>query len=904
MSRRIPVVPHPPRGLRAAAIAAAGVVMMAPGVAGAQQQAPCVTSVAIGDLAATVPSGSCFRREGLVWITDGDVDLGGLALTESSPGRGTLVMDPFNARVSAAGYAGQVGGIASKIPVIGLMETGTFTITFQKTAQAQTDARYYGPAGGQAIKLTDIARIPGLAGVAGLPTAREPGGKELVGLPDYARVAEDDVMRLEESGTIRGGVLGATVEVPLATVGLPGFEPFIFTLPKSMSFLGVRLDGAVEVLPAKSAVDGAFGMRVRVDAEVSGGWFGDLDGLQGEVEVFAAPGGVVRADAVGFEAAQVGLGTAVMFKPLRLRYTRADNSWDGATTVYMPWLSQSSGFGGSWRIVGGTLQSLGLTLPAPIPLGPYPFAIRRFTGVADWAPTFRISGGAKVTSYPDLGTTEGVGMEGTLTYEHADADGSTPWEIRVDGEYSLLGKTFGRSTSRVTASEFSTEVQLDAEVKRAVRLKGRVAGNVTWRPSSTFNLSGSVELRWADWRLTAQGIVSDRAVAVCGKARSSLLGDFDIGGAYMWREKTFRWLDASCDLGPYRSEPKVVATPAQAAQGVHDVYLRPPATGEYEGIAVKLVGLGRAPEVTAITGGNTARGDEPGGKWSRTYAVAPDPTRLVIEGEGYLITKDPDTRTTTVLIARPANGSLWVENPWFLVSTASDDPFRQGPEISYVKPGPTATGSVGDGRLTVATDVPQPPYSDNSRQARQRGVEGADPAPNPTVRLIERGPGVERVLRTYREDDDLRGLHNARQPDVSMRFAPARGPAGNRRIIAVVEEYGTVREEIVVARFRAKRSTLARPGVSVTRTGPTTARVRWTRVPGATGYRLVIGMNGDIREVTTGARATSLNLDGVVPESGVSARVRATSTFPAEGPAGSGTARRVGGGGAGVTPRA
>jgi hypothetical protein len=411
-------------------------------------------------------------------------------------------------------------------------------------------------------------------------------------------------------------------------------------------------------------------------------------------------------------------------------------------------------------------------------------------------------------------------------------------------------------------------------------------------------------------------------IAACGRLRA--LGfDLGVGGGYLWRDKKWKVLDATCDFGPFRVDPEASAPVSESPQGSAGVYLRPDnrlssrsaslpscynqsSTPPWEAVAVRLQGSSRPPEVTSIEGFNRVplESERSGKSWSRKYAVTPDSSKSFIQGSGYVIMKDAASRQTTVIMAYPTvnsragerggtQGSL-VCNPNFLVQTSSSDRFNDNPEITYSLGDAVASGSLARGKLTVSTDVPAPIAPSGKQSNGVTAGADPDPAPNPTVTLIERGEGVARVIRTYGEDDALNGLRNAGQRDLSIPFRPSRGPAGMREIVASIEMYGLPREEKVIARFRAKASTLARPKVTVQRTGPTTTTVRWQKVPGATGYMVSAGFNDDMVSYAFDAGTTSLNLVDVVPESGVTALVRATSTYPAMGPAGRGQGPRFG----------
>lgn len=115
---------------------------------------------------------------------------------------------------------------------------------------------------------------------------------------------------------------------------------------------------------------------------------------------------------------------------------------------------------------------------------------------------------------------------------------------------------------------------------------------------------------------------------------------------------------------------------------------------------------------------------------------------------------------------------------------------------------------------------------------------------------------VERGVRTEHVLGAAKGLTG------SIRFAPAAGAAGARRIVALVQEDGVTLRTIPVTTFRVGRAPAppAPKGLTATRRG-TTLVVAWRRVPAATRYAVTVTLR-DGRTTFRIVRGTRL----VVPD--------------------------------------
>jgi PKD domain len=284
----------------------------------------------------------------------------------------------------------------------------------------------------------------------------------------------------------------------------------------------------------------------------------------------------------------------------------------------------------------------------------------------------------------------------------------------------------------------------------------------------------------------------------------------DVGGGIYWSGggKIFF---RSCDIGPFR------ATLSRAsADGSFTVSVGRDAPFE----AFEVVGRDTAPNVQ-LSG--------PGGK-----QITTPESGFLDTAEAAIWRGSGDDKSTWVLLPRAAAGS-WE------ISAA------EGSAIASVR------SAHGLAEPSVRARV--------TGKGRKRALAySVKPLPGQVVRFVERGPQTAHVLGTAR-------AANGRLP-----FRIADGPAGKRTVVAVVENEGTVREEITVARFRAPRPAVpAKPRrlhVKRTRGGLT---LRWKRVPDVNRY--VIGVDvSDGRRLAVTSRKPSMRIPQIPAEA--SARIR------------------------------
>lgn len=435
---------------------------------------------------------------------------------------------------------------------------------------------------------------------------------------------------------------------------------------------------------------------------------------------------------------------------------------------------------------------------APRPVG----VPERFT-IDFGYPTFALCGEVVLTAGPAVSgkavaqLTAGLGW---ATY--ADR----PWVMRAFGDLKIAGMPFGEARFAVYGDGYIT-----AAGKVATGLGGIAsiegALNVEIYRSS-FNASGRVEacVDLVDLCAGASAIVSSRGVAACLKLGTPF-GDWKPGVGYLWGDSFPDLYFSGCGIGRYRATINRKATAAQAT-GARSFDLE----DGLPGTSLVVKGDGTAAPKVTITG--------PGGR-----TITPlEPGRRSRMADDHVLVEDPRSRTTQVLIAKPAGGRWTVtpgEGTTVTAVLAADG--LDAPEVS------ARVGGRGQDRVLTY---------------RVKPVAGQK------VTFVERGGSAGGELGA------ATGAAGA------LRFTPAEGAAEQRTIVALIEQDGLLREERVVARYRASRA--ARPAraqrLQVAKRGGV-VRASWRTVAGARSYTVAAKL-GNGRTVVRQVRVPRIRIAG------------------------------------------
>lgn len=401
-----------------------------------------------------------------------------------------------------------------------------------------------------------------------------------------------------------------------------------------------------------------------------------------------------------------------------------------------------------------------------------------------------------------------------------------PFVIEVNGNAKLAGKwSIGQAFLKYSSFglfEFGGGVDWSFG---PLGLKGGVNGWVAGL--SAFDVEGSIEgCLHVDYLpdpcAGAKALVSSIGLAGCVQVYG-----YGVGAAATWGGD----FDAftGCDLSPWRPQ-KPTASGAQAGRALSSVKVPPGlplAAWQVKGRG------GHGPGVTLTA---------PGG---RKITVTKNNPYYKRDGVLAALLEDG---TTLVVVRKPAAGT------WRLRSD----------------------GSVPVAGVRYARGLPKPKvHATVTRRGSKRVLSWRlTRIAGQKVAFVESGKDVRRVIKTTRA---ARG---------KVVFTPARGSAGTRKIIALVQQRGRPRATLTVARFRAASAvTPARPkGLKLTRKG-TTVTVAW-RAPRA-GFRHAVHVtlaDGTQQVRVVAAKGHATTLTGVAATAAVSVTVRGLTPGNALGP--------------------
>ncbi|HZB74631.1 MAG TPA: hypothetical protein VE526_00300, partial [Solirubrobacteraceae bacterium] len=274
-----------------------------------------------------------------------------------------------------------------------------------------------------------------------------------------------------------------------------------------------------------------------------------------------------------------------------------------------------------------------------------------------------------------------------------------------------------------------------------------------------FNAHGRVKAcaDFVDWCAQAEALVSSRGVAVCLKIDLGL-DDWRPGFGYLWGDTFPDLYFSGCDVGEYREHIDRASASAVLARGAgfaQEVQL----PDGLPGAVIVVEGRDAPPQVTL---------EGPDGQ----RVTAPRDLQP-LQQKPYLVLKDPRRKVTQFVVGSPAGGR------WKVVVDEGSSPVVSVKSAEGLdRPGVHAEVRGHGRRRTLAYRV----------EAR----------PGQTVSFLERGPSGGTMIGT------------AKSAAGRLRFLPGAGAAERRRIVAVVEQDGQVREELAVAAYRSPGA--QRPG--------------------------------------------------------------------------------------------
>ena len=462
------------------------------------------------------------------------------------------------------------------------------------------------------------------------------------------------------------------------------------------------------------------------------------------------------------------------------------NRWDASADIELPSGLELGAFGGlaNGKIskLGGSIGNLGRR--APIADGVYLDHVA--FGLCLSPPPFKIRANIGANF---LGNSNIISLDGGFTY--TDATETSPWSLELDGSLTIGDTPIGDGTLGINgAGGIDFGLHAGVDLYGVASLDAQVSGWID-APHHQFVVSGSGQGCLGSACASASGELSSTGIAGCVTVGTStptydLIIPLD-GGApyldtstypltagfgYVWGASSVDLLGGSCDFSPYEPTQTTSARDAGA-----NTPRRLPITRGTEAVSLRIHGTHGPPKVVL-------RG--PHGP----TITSPSNGRSKLSKGHYLLVANKTDGTTDVMLVRPAAGT------W----TISQVP-GSGSSLTAIDRASLAVPPTFGARV-LGTGA--------SRTVR---VAYAVPV-GTSVRLVERAKGINHTIAASLRGTRCPGLPELRPGTdekilcAKIRFHPAPGPGGKRKVQAIVTRRGIPLLQKNIASFKAPRKTL------------------------------------------------------------------------------------------------
>lgn len=555
----------------------------------------------------------------------------------------------------------------------------------------------------------------------------------------------------------------------------------------------------------------------------------------------------------------------------------ASDRWSGSASVILPTESKTrlGAFGSvanqQLASLGGFVDNLGKTVP--IATGVY--LNRIGFGICINPPPLKIRADVGIAILPPASGPPTVAINGYFLY--TDALGNQPWSLELGGTILVFNKQVGSGKVIIKGSgSLDFEVNVGLDLGGVVKIEGGVSGWIEpqykkflvqgfvkgciWVVCaradglvSNIGLSGCVDLGvitwwtlerdadwtwWAWWRLHWE------------THQTILKGGF----GYTWSSGNVSLLGSSCDFGPWKpsrnaSGASLVglqrlallgeapsATAAQASDGITVAEGTP-------AVSVRVRGAGGAPKLQV---------EGPGGV---RFASALDAGSTQLSGK-WMIAENPSDGSTSLVLINPEAGR------WSITAQAGTPPIASLEESPY-EGAPQVVGGIGNaagGRKTLNIGFSLPAGMKLALEEEGKDVQqtlASDVRPGRCPPEAERSPGGQAVKCA------------------ELRFTPAEGPGGERKIFAAVSRDGVPVSREFIATFRTRGwTTPARPARLVLSRKGRTVTVAWTSAAHTSRYSVsVVAGDGQQLGFDLPSRCRAVRVTGVASGARVKAAV-------------------------------
>lgn len=492
------------------------------------------------------------------------------------------------------------------------------------------------------------------------------------------------------------------------------------------------------------------------------------------------------------------------------------NRWEGGAAIELPGgqKTQIAAFGGlaDGRVskLGGFVDKLGRR--APIASNVYLKSVG--IGVCLTPPPFKLKGTVGISVFP-VGDKAAAGVDGSIEYTD-EVPGSSSWKLEFSGAATAFDLPVGSASLTLRGyGGFDFALAAGIDLLGVASINGSISGWVD-PDKNQYAVQGSAKA-CVGGKICAEGsgAVSHTGAAGCVTIVSTfnspdLLVSFNpfrvrfdtrtvrltAGFGYTWGGAVDVFAN-SCNFGPY-IPTRSFARAAAAGDPITQRIDRGTAAASW-----RIHGTDGPPKVVV-------RG--PGGQ---TITSPTDGISKESKGR-FMLVENKTNKTTSLMLIRPTPGTWTVSG----APGAESTPTR----IDSAKVEPPATFGAKLSR---------------SRGAQQLELVYAVPK-GASVQIVERAPGVTRTIassvRGHRCADGRAQRPGTDQSVLcaSLRFRPARGPGGVRKVQAIVTRRGVPLEQRTVATFSAPALTLpSRPAALRARRGDNVVLVALPRSRGA-----------------------------------------------------------------------
>jgi hypothetical protein len=515
----------------------------------------------------------------------------------------------------------------------------------------------------------------------------------------------------------------------------------------------------------------------------------------------------------------MGVGGASMgpigFRELDITYSAANQLWEGGSWIDLPVPPDGLAVRAGAGFQNGQLVNAEAGFEKNFPIGTSGLFLY---GGKIWFKTVprRIVGGNIALGLgPSIKGVSAVRVDTGIQYKFADPGYQS--SFRFDGGVKVVNIPLASAYVEIFQEgsiDFGGKFGKDFGngFKAEAYVDGWIQG-----PQKKFNIYGKGDVKLGDW-FKFDGEVNVSHIGVGGCAAVESWGkQVKFGATYIWSTSAFNPMWSSCSISAVKAK-KSTARVAGAKQTVT-------VPGGEEAYVMGFKGRAGAPEVTL---------------------VGPNGERVSTAGQSGVVNKDflvvhiPEQNLTQIVLHKPAAGA------WTVEVDDSSTPVDQVLTADSI-PTPKVDAKVTGRGYSRALE-----YDTSAVQDGQR------------VTFVEVGPkGADHVIGEV-------GSRKGR-----LRFTPMAGPGGMRPIKAVVTQGGVMRFNLEkVAAFRATKPGIPaapRRVVAKRRKGKRadTVATTWTKVAGASEYRVTVVLNG--RRQVHETKRTRLKLPGLFDRS--SARI-------------------------------